>query len=124
MRTWEILQWDCGSETPIGPFVQQIEVKDDLAPVIDCPEAFTVTTGNDCASDIMLPSAITSDDCDNGTNVTIEHPWGILTGNGGTVNLEIGTHTLTYKVADGCFNSTDCTTEVTVLDDTEPVAVC
>jgi len=31
---------------------------------------------------------------------------------------------LTYKVSDDCYNRTSCTTNVTVADNTEPVAIC
>jgi len=124
LRTWEIREWYCGLEIPVGPYVQQIEIKDDMAPVITCPEPFVVTTNDDCAGNISLASAVATDGCDNGINVTIEHPWGIVEGNGGTATLEVGTHILTYKVKDNCGNVSDCVTTVTVRDNTEPVAIC
>jgi len=124
LRTWEIREWYCGAEFPIGPYVQEIQIKDDMPPLIECPAAFTITTNDDCAGDVTLPAATVIDGCDNGTNVSIEHPWGRVEGNGGTATLEVGIHTLTYKVADDCYNETSCTTSVTITDNTEPVAIC
>jgi len=123
LRTFEVREWYCGEEIP-ATSTHVIEIKDDMPPVIECPVAFTITTNDDCAGDITLPPAVATDGCDNGTNVSIEHPWGVVEGNGGTATLEVGTHILTYKVADDCYNFASCSTTVTIRDNTEPVAIC
>jgi len=43
IRTWEIREWYCAAEIPIGPSVQLIEIKDDMAPVHHSPLQLMMT---------------------------------------------------------------------------------
>jgi len=127
MRTWEVREWYCGGEeTKERP--QIIELTDDEAPVIvACPAPFEVTTNDDCAANVPLPEILAEDACDNGINVKVQHPWGIVefeNGVPGFANLETGEHELTYIVTDDCGNERRCMTTVTIKDNTEPVAIC
>ena len=124
VRQWEVREWWCSDELT-EPGLQIIEIIDDEAPTIVCPPEFTVSTNDDCAGSVQLPPAIVTDSCGNGEIVTIEHPWGIVEGNGGEAILEVGSHhLLKYKVRDECYNKNSCETKVTVKDNTEPVAIC
>jgi hypothetical protein len=123
MRTWEVREWWCNGENTTGS-VQMIEVIDDLAPVFECPMDMTVTTNDDCAANLEMPSVEAVDDCDNGIIVAIDYPRGYLRSNGGLVDLEVGLNTISYIVSDSCYNSSSCSLEVLVRDDTEPVAIC
>ncbi len=129
IRTWEIFEWNCGVEELMSGVPQVIEVIDDQAPVIDvCPPDFEVTTNDNCAGDIELPLPQATDACDNGINVTIQHPFGLVEVQDGvtpTATLETGKHRLEYTVSDDCYNiNTECIAFVTVRDNTQPIAIC
>jgi len=128
IRTWEVLEWNCGVEIQMPGIPQVIEVIDDAGPVIDsCPAPFEVTTNDDCAGDIELPLPEAHDACGNGINIKIEHPWGlveVVEGVVPTATLETGKYTILYKVTDDCNNESTCSTQVTVKDNTQPVAIC
>ena len=115
-RTWEVIEWWCGvEETTIA--AQIIDLIDDQAPEITCPPAFTITTNDDCAGNIILPGIEATDACGNGVNVSIEHPWGIVEVEPGVesrATLETGKHSLRYKASDDCHNETSCITTVTI----------
>ena len=123
LRTFEVREWFCGTEIP-ATATQLIEIRDDLAPEVTCPEPFVVTTNDDCAGSVQLLPATVIDACNNGDNVRIEHPLGIVEGNGGLATLDIGVNQLRYVASDNCDNFATCTTTVTVRDNTEPVAIC
>ena len=128
IRTWEVLEWHCGEETVIPGIPQIIEIIDDAAPVIeDCPAPFEVTTNDDCAGDILLPTIVATDDCGNGVQIAIEHPWGRIEVEPGVeprATLQTGKHVVTYFAEDECHNISSCSTVVTIRDNTQPVAIC
>lgn len=123
MRTWEVREWWCNGESSIGG-VQLIEVVDDIAPVFDCPDDITVSTNDNCAGSVNLPSVDAFDECGHDIIVAIETPNGIIHSNGGLAELEVGENTVTYVVSDECYNQNRCDVNVTVRDNTEPVAIC
>ncbi len=126
LRTWEILEWFCGTEISFGPSTQIIEVIDDVAPTFDCPtEELTVNSAHDCGSEVIIPGLENIEDrCDNGTNVVVFTPIDSIQTNGGLVNLTAGPNLVTYVVSDDCFNSASCQVTINVRDLTEPVAIC
>lgn len=119
VRTWSIVDLCDGSFT-VG--AQVIQVLDQTAPVINCPNDFTIGTNNNaCAAQVVLPSATATDDCSN-YNITVDSPFGI--GLGPFTDVPVGVHTITYTATDECNNTSTCTIELTVEDDTAPVAIC
>lgn len=152
LRTWTVYDW-CLPSTPNPPFsnptyhIQIIKVEDATGPEIECPEDMTVGTNpNDCERDLNLPDVIISDNCsqiasiqavwqdDNGghsldgtlTSFPGNNLWnpdtlGVL---GIAHNLPIGTTAMTYIVTDDCGNSTVCTFNITVEDDSPPTVAC
>lgn len=152
LRTWTVYDW-CLPTSPTPPLtnpvyhIQLIKVNDDTGPEVECPEDLTVGTNpNDCQSDWNLPDVIISDNCSqiasiraewevngvgyslNGTLTTFPgnnlwHPdtLGVL---GVAQNLPIGVTEMKYIVTDDCGNSTVCTFDITVEDETPPTAVC
>lgn len=123
IRTWEVREWWCSGETSAGG-IQMIEVIDDQAPTFTCPDNFTVTTNDDCAGSVVLDSIVAMDNCMNGIIVSIDYPNGLLKTNGGVAELDTGLNMIKYIVADGCYNKDSCYMQVTVIDETEPVAIC
>jgi len=152
LRTWTIYDW-CAPVSPNPPFsnpvyhIQLIKIEDDVAPEVECPEDITVGTNpNDCERDLNLPDVIITDNCSRiasieaqweangigynlfgtlsnfpGNNLWTPDTLGVL---GVAQNLPIGTTQMTYIVTDDCGNSTVCTFNITVEDDTPPSVAC
>ena len=123
MRTWEVREWWCNGENSAGG-IQLIEIVDDVPPVIECPNDFTVTTNDSCAGSVTLPGITAYDECGHDVSVAIDYPYGFFQGNGGDVELKLGVNNVTYIASDECYNQSECDVRVTVRDDTEPVAIC
>ena len=76
------------------------------------------------------------DDCGAETNVHVQvegrgalgdpdfFPGAFLESNGGLVTLPVGQNIITYIAYDECYNSSTCSMVVTVMDNTQPVAIC
>lgn len=152
LRTWTVFDW-CLPTTPTPPFtnptyhIQLIKVSDDQGPVVECPEDITVGTNpNDCERDLNLPDVIISDNCSqiasiqavwsaNGQGNSIDGTLTTFPGNnfwnpdtlgvlGVAANLPIGTTAMTYIITDDCGNTSVCTFNITVEDDTPPNVSC
>ncbi len=123
MRSWTVNEWWCSSELSTGCF-QIIEIADTLGPVFDCPDHFSMTTTEDCEGLVYFPAVDAVDACSDIGHYSIEWPNGSLETNGGHGTMPIGVHTVTYTVFDECYNQSSCTTQVTVADSTEPIALC
>ncbi len=128
VRMWSFSEWWCGGVTPEVKMPQMIEVWDLNPPTISCPSNLSATTTGGlgtCEATVNLPAAIVNDDCNAPVEVDIIYPGGFIdNSNGGTAILPVGTHTITYVAYDGCYNSSQCTLEVTVEDQTQPTILC
>ena len=122
-RTWELREWWCTDELTTSS-LQIIEILDDKAPEFVCPADFTVSTTDDCAAQIALPKLNPVDQCGGDVFVKTQYPGGLIDGDGAIVDLNIGANPLSYTVSDGCFNSSVCQSTITVVDGTDPVAIC
>jgi len=123
IREWNVMEWWCNDEM-MQPGMQVIEVIDDVAPEFDCPSNITVSTNDDCAGSVDLPSVLATDDCGNELTYKIDFSNGVIFTNGGVAELAVGANIVTYYVSDKCENSSSCEMIVTVRDATEPVTVC
>lgn len=103
---------------------QVINIKDEIAPDIVCPENIKVKTApNKCAATINLPAATATDNCSAQTTIEINTSYGAV-GAGPHPNVPAGIHVIKYIATDACGNSRQCTTQLTVEDADEPTAVC
>ena len=121
-RTWTVLDW-CDPDFE-DSFDQIIKVVDDEAPVIDCPADFTVSLRhNDCETNISLPQATATDNCDFNVMVTREllDPNGVVVP---TAGVPVGTYKARYIAEDACENTDTCFVWIRVIDPVAPVAVC
>jgi len=121
-RTWTVIYW-CNNELRNG--TQLIMVTDMTAPVISCPDDFTVGTSTqpgDCGASFLLPPATATDNCSDFT-ITATTSFG-GTGFGPYNNVPLGMETITYTATDECGNASDCTVNITVIDDETPTPVC
>jgi len=119
-RTWTATD-ACGNSSSCA---QTITVQDTTAPVISCPDDFTV----ECEDDVpaayadlaaFLAAGGTADDnCDTDLTLSLTSDTGLVGGICG------GTVTRVYRVTDDCGNHHECSQEITVDDTIAPVITC
>ena len=124
MRTFIIGEWNCNSTNEEKIF-QMIDISDDQAPTIVKPSDMTVSTATfSCSASVVLPEVDVSDIC-NTLEVDVAYPGGFLDNqNGGLVALPVGVHIVTYTAYDKCLNSSSKSMTVTVVDQSDPIAIC
>lgn len=125
MRTFTIGEWHCNT-TNTMPRIQMIDIVDTTPPSLTAPSDMTVSTATfSCSASVALPAATVSDECNEPIAVDIQYPDGFLDNqNGGLVVLPVGEHTITYTAYDNCENSSSSTMKVTVVDQSDPIAIC
>lgn len=126
VRTWTVIDWCTYSPNSgnNGMFQAQqvLKVYDDEAPVLTCPDDFTVEIlGNDCVAAVALPNA-TVEDCSQSTTITISSDFG--TGTGSFHDVVEGEYDATYTATDGCGNYSSCSISITVVDGKQPTPYC
>lgn len=130
LRTWTITEWWCSTAVELLVAVQVIDIIDTTPPVIPQQDNFTVTTSAlSCSALVNLPQLDITDNCNNIKKVIINvttdgEPNGTIKNNGGSLELGVGTHTVTYTALDQCLNQSEMSFRVTVRDNTDPVAIC
>ena len=122
-RTWEAYEWVCGEEFHTTS-VQIIEIIDDRPPVFDCPADLTVSSTVDCGTNLQMPNLNVFDECGSDITISIEYPNGVVTGSNQLIDLNSGSNPVTFIVSDACKNSSSCTTNFTIIDYNNPVAIC
>ncbi|MCB0523453.1 MAG: T9SS type A sorting domain-containing protein [Lewinellaceae bacterium] len=119
IRTWTTIDFCNGA---INNRTQIIKVEDNTAPLITPPDNLTIgTDGFTCGGSLVLPQAITTDDC---SSITVTPSWIFGSGYGPFTNIPIGNHIITYTALDGCGNSSTATMLLTVEDTSPPQAIC
>ncbi len=130
IRTWTIRDWCSGASVTHN---QIVKLEDTIVPTFTCPDYETVIANDaqgSCESTItVLPILNFEDNCSGLAETLVE-----ITASNGEISmhnvgeevlLSAGEYTLTYFVIDDCGNQAiPCTTTVTIIDDTPPVAVC
>lgn len=130
LRTWMITEWWCSTAVQKFVSMQTIDIVDTTAPVIPVQSDITVTTETrSCSATILLPRLVIDDNCTEVYKVYVNAylngvPSGYINGNGGSITLVSGIHTITYSALDECGNQSDMSYRITVQDDTDPVAIC
>ncbi len=113
-RTWTTTD-PCGNSSTC---VQTITVIDSTDPVISCTGNITIDTDAGVCTAVVSYSAPTaSDDCGNVSVVQIA---GLASGS----TFPIGTTTNTFEATDDCGNTSNCSFDVIVEDNEDPVIVC
>ncbi|MBK8516452.1 MAG: HYR domain-containing protein [Saprospiraceae bacterium] len=128
-RTWTITEWHCDSVKIIPIGVQMFDIIDDVAPVIpQLPFATFSTQTRSCTGLVTFPTLNITDNCNSiykvFINATQGGPSGYIDGNGGTMVLALGAHSITYTAIDACGNTSTMTYRITIVDKTDPVALC
>lgn len=126
LREWTILDW-CTSE--FITYSQLIKAIDRTPPTLDVPAKVVSVNPWDCYSNIKLPAPEhIYDNCDYHPSYHIGYTGGIqVTGNAidgyYLVNAPLGTHSIEYKSEDCCGNIGSQYVNITIVDDTPPVAI-
>ncbi|MGB4838106.1 MAG: T9SS type A sorting domain-containing protein [Saprospiraceae bacterium] len=133
MRSWNILEWSCLNRT-IAPQLQLLEIVDDKGPIITHAADINASTSNHkCEGVITLPAPIAFDSCSTALTSTITvyangdyNTPAAFVANAAprTVTLPVGNHKGVYAVYDACLNVSRDTINITVEDNTPPVAIC
>ncbi len=129
-RTWTITEWHCSSVVELLVAVQTLMIVDTTPPAIPQQNDQVVTTkALSCSALVQLPQLNITDNCNTVTKVLINvitdgEPNGSVTGNGGSIELGVGVHTITYSALDNCLNQGEMSYTITVRDLTDPVAIC
>ena len=97
-----------------------INVSNQEPPIANAGPDQTVSVGGDCVASVTLNGSGSSDP--SGDPLTYSWMWdgGSATGINPTIQLPIGTFTITLVVNDGTVDSDPDTVEITVIDDTPP----
>lgn len=102
-----------------------IEVVDQTGPVLTCPDDKTVSTSDDCFAMATIDPVEAEDNCNALGDIRINSGGhGVLMSNGGSLQLPVGVHTIDYEVYDQCGNVSNCTSQITVQDNFEPIPLC
>lgn len=119
LRKWVVIN-TCSSMVTVD--TQQILFEDTTAPTMICPATLTYPTlPGLCNTTITLPIPAVTEDC-SGYYITVSTPGA---GAGLTLfNIGKGVYTTTYTVTDSCFNSSTCQTQLSIVDNETPAAVC
>ncbi|MCB0633930.1 MAG: HYR domain-containing protein, partial [Lewinella sp.] len=121
LRTWIVSDPCTGFSREV---TQAINIKDDEAPEITCPEDLTVRTDpNKCTATVNLPTATAIDNCSAQVTIEINTSYGAV-GAGPHPSVPGGIHIVKYIATDTCGNKSQCTMQLTVADLDEPTAVC
>ena len=135
LRDWSLVDW-CTGETRV--FTQVIKIENNTTPDIECLPSVDVSTEfNACEGtwDATLESlfatgaidALPEDVCSDDVGYTVSSSAGTvenINDNWIITGLPVGTHQVTYTANDGCGNTAECVTNVNVVDDVAPVAIC
>jgi len=129
IRNWAVIDWcsyQPNNPTGVGFWekTQVIEVRDTVAPVLTCPANFTAgIDGFNCQKFVTVPLPGISD-CSAQVTVTNNSLFAQTQNGVASGTYPKGVHTVTYTAADGCGNTSSCTTQITVVDAQAPSPVC
>lgn len=127
IRTWTVIDWcvynpENSSTEGYYTDTQIIIVMDNDAPVVDCPEDFSVSTnGVECTASVTLPQP-TATDCSNNIQTFVNSNLGA--GFGPFNGVTPGIYTANYTISDGCGNTSICQTNIEVIENNLPTPYC
>ena len=126
LRNWTVLDWCSGQFVTYGQIIKSI---DQNPPVLSVPNVTVSVDPWECTATVNLPHPEhIGDDCDSDVSYYIGNRQGLeLDGDAESgyvlFGAPLGVHTIEYLSADCCGNIGRTTIQVTVVDNTPPVAV-
>ena len=134
IRRWTVIDWCTGQ---IREAVQMIFVEDNLAPVVSVPATMEVNASPYSCSiwGVTLPTPSVVEACSPNAITWKVYIDGVLVPNvphsvtgswvlPGSIELTVGTHTVTYEATDACGNKGTATMTLIVRDTTPPNVIC
>lgn len=129
IRNWAVTDW-C-SFVPNDPngagfweHTQIIEVLDSLPPLLTCPANFNAGIQNSECETFVNFDLATATDCSEEIVITNNSIYANGNAEDASGVYPMGTHIITFTAEDGCGNSSECTTIVSVTDAEPPNPVC
>ncbi len=133
MREWVVNEWSCLNRVP-RTFIQTIEISDTKAPTAPKMVDITASTANHrCEGFVTFPNPNATDNCSLPTQITssinifengdYNKPAGFLRHPDRTATLPVGSHKAIYIIEDACGRAKRDTINVTIIDNTPPVAI-
>ncbi|MFK7979208.1 MAG: Ig-like domain-containing protein, partial [Saprospiraceae bacterium] len=111
-RTWTVVD-ACGN---FSTCTQTINIIDDVAPEISCPEDITVNCGSSIAPDTLSSQPLAMDNCSEVTISFVDDESMPI-----DCNFDTTIITRTWTAPDACGNATNCTQKITISGDPCPV---
>ena len=129
LRYWSVIDWcQYGEYSEEGRFDhrQTIKVQDDTPPMISCPSDITVGINNgSCDSAfVSIPAPVATDNCSAEVDFSNGSPFGADDDADASGTYPLGKTTVRFTASDRCGNLSDCTVDITVVDDVAPAPVC
>ncbi|MGB4846399.1 MAG: hypothetical protein WBP41_00675, partial [Saprospiraceae bacterium] len=125
IRTWTVRDWCTGD---VSVYSQTIWLADHEGPVLTCSGDITVSTDVwNCYATMIVPRPKAIDSCSSITLYQFFSHDGTVTtvGNNTILNgLPEGIHSVKWIVTDECGNTSECTFNITVVDEVPPVVSC
>lgn len=130
LRTWSVIEW-CSSQ--IRTESQLIEIADTLAPEIICADQLEIAVNPyECnISDVSIPLPSITDNCNawqlgaaiRKNGIQIQYVTNLNT-ELVLPELELGSYTIHWMAEDLCDNESECITELEIIDQSAPFAIC
>lgn len=141
IRRWKIVEWCSGD---VIEYNQIIKIEDNQGPQLSCPSDVTMSTGQyECNANHVAVKPVVSFECSDNVTYSVAY---LLPGLDGLPNtatglyetdnvssfggsflvseLPIGTSRIQWTVTDECGNTSTCDYDITVGDETPPIAAC
>lgn len=122
---WNIAH-DCG---PVQACTQEIQIRDNIFPTLDCPDDVRVGNRPDGRKGLRLPKypvlmrgAAVLDNCSNFNNIVITNDYNNT--DDASDEYPLGETIVWFTATDASMNSTQCSVSVVVFDNTPPTIVC
>lgn len=121
-RTWTVTNECTGFSRQA---TQNIQILDNTPPVITCPAPGQVfpTDPSRCTATLTLPQPTAIDDCSAQITYLASTSYGAV-GFEPHPFVPVGVHQIQYIAVDECGNSSTCQTQIVVVDQERPTAVC
>ena len=129
LRYWSILDWctyDPDNPDAGGRFnhVQVIKVNDNEEPILECPENIIIGIDATCDSAVVAIPLVTATDCNPDVLIVNDSPFAESGGADASGVYPLGQTTVTYTASDRCGNTSTCSININVIDNTPPTPVC
>jgi len=128
MRIWEVQEWWCTKDTTKS-CTQFIYIKDTIGPdfrfLVDSVYATTKSGYHTCEGDVWIPEPYAQDACHSIDRIDLRFPGGFVKDwKGEKITLPTGFHTVYGIAYDSCYNKSEDSVIVHVLDKIAPIAIC